>query len=82
MAQVHERSLQGDFLMALLKDVVQERRARGVPPLKVRSPRPTPAPANPLEARSRAEATLRRQYEIGIFYIAQQTGLGALLRTD
>lgn len=36
VAQVHERSLQGDFLMALLKDVVQDRRARGIPPLKVR----------------------------------------------
>ena len=33
--QVHERTLQGDFLMALLKDLVVTRRAAGRP-LKVR----------------------------------------------
>jgi len=33
--QVHERTLQGDFLMALLKDIVLLRRAQGNP-LKVR----------------------------------------------
>ena len=33
-AQVHERTLQGDFLMALLKDLVAQRRAAGHP-LKV-----------------------------------------------
>ena len=32
--QVHERTLQGDFLMALLKDIVTTRRAQGNP-LKV-----------------------------------------------
>lgn len=37
--QVHERTLQGDFLMALLKDIVILRRAQGNP-LKV-SPPPT-----------------------------------------
>jgi hypothetical protein len=26
-AQVHERTLQGDFLMALLKDIIANRRA-------------------------------------------------------
>ena len=34
--QVHERTLQGDFLMALLKDIVATRRAQGNP-LKVHS---------------------------------------------
>ena len=33
-AQVHERTLQGDFLMALLKDILARRRAAGRP-LKV-----------------------------------------------
>ena len=32
--QVHERTLQGDFLIALLRDIVHSRRARGHP-LKV-----------------------------------------------
>jgi ATP-dependent RNA helicase DHX29 len=31
---VHERTLQGDFLMALLKDIIAQRRAQGRP-LKV-----------------------------------------------
>jgi len=35
--QVHERTLQGDFLMALLKDIVLSRRAQGNP-LKVSLP--------------------------------------------
>ncbi len=34
MPQVHERTLQSDFLMALLKDILAKRRARGRP-LKV-----------------------------------------------
>lgn len=34
MLQVHERTLQGDFLMALLKDILVARRAAGRP-LKV-----------------------------------------------
>ncbi len=34
-AQVHERTLQGDFLMTLLRDIVASRRAAGNP-LKVR----------------------------------------------
>lgn len=34
MMQVHERTLQGDFLMALLRDLVISRRAAGNP-LKV-----------------------------------------------
>ena len=34
MLQVHERTLQGDFLMALLKDLVVSRRTTGNP-LKV-----------------------------------------------
>ena len=33
--QVHERTLQGDFLMALLRDIVAARRSAGNP-LKVR----------------------------------------------
>ena len=33
--EVHERTLQGDFLMALLRDIVTARRAAGNP-LKVR----------------------------------------------
>ena len=42
-AQVHERTLQGDFLMALLKDILARRRAQGRP-LKARRPqRPTGA---------------------------------------
>lgn len=32
--QVHERTLQSDFLMALLKDILAKRRSRGHP-LKV-----------------------------------------------
>ena len=36
MLQVHERTLQGDFLMALLRDLVISRRAAGNP-LKVRT---------------------------------------------
>lgn len=32
--QVHERTLQGDFLIALLRDIIEQRRARGQP-LKV-----------------------------------------------
>jgi hypothetical protein len=35
--QVHERTLQGDFLMALLKDIIILRRAQGNP-LKVSLP--------------------------------------------
>lgn len=31
LAQVHERTLQSDFLMALLKDILAQRRARGRP---------------------------------------------------
>ena len=33
--EVHERALQGDFLLALLKRLVATRRAAGAPPLKV-----------------------------------------------
>ena len=36
-SQVHERTLQSDFLMALLKDILAKRRARGHP-LKVSHP--------------------------------------------
>ena len=36
LLQVHERTLQGDFLMALLKDILAARRAAGRP-LKVHS---------------------------------------------
>ena len=36
LLQVHERTLQGDFLMALLRGLVPRRRAAGNP-LKVRS---------------------------------------------
>ena len=38
MVQVHERTLQGDFLMALLRDLVISRRTAGNP-LKVLLPR-------------------------------------------
>ena len=42
-AQVHERTLQGDFLMALLKDILARRRAQGRP-LKARVYAPSARP--------------------------------------
>ena len=44
--QVHERTLQGDFLMALLRDLVTSRRKAGNP-LKVTPPSPSPPPPPP-----------------------------------
>ena len=48
VAQVHERTLQGDFLMALLKDILARRRAAGRPlKVSISSPRSPAHPSHP-----------------------------------
>ena len=55
-AQVHERTLQGDFLMALLRDIVAARRCYGHP-LKVLHPHPRRGPARAATGRGSSCST-------------------------